>query len=296
MIDIPLKKAGGFELPVLGLGTWLMGGRYTHDPFNDDARDVAAIKVAIEMGITHIDTAEIYAGGHAEELVGQAIRDFDRSKLFITSKVSGDNLSYDRVMASARESLERLGIDQLDLYLIHWPNSGFEIKETMRAMDDLVLQGLIMHIGVSNFNAQEMVEAQAALRQAQGKPGGLRIVNNQINYSLPARGHEQAGTLDFAAKNNILITAYRPLAKGEFSHTEEKILKKLAEKYQKTPLQIALNWVINKPNIVALVKTSNIDHLKEDLGALGWELEREDEKYLDDNFPKGPTMGVGVEP
>lgn len=286
MVKIPQKKSGDFSLPVLGLGTWAMGGRYARNPFNDDERDIRGIKAAIEAGITHIDTAEIYAGGHAEELVREAIAGLDRTKLFLTSKVSGDNLSYDRVIESAKESLKRLGSRQLDLYLIHWPNVPLPLKDTMRAMGYLLENELTRYIGVSNFSPKELEEAQSH--------GRYKIVNNQIHYSLAARGHEQAGTLEYCRKHQILVTAYRPLERG--SLTSNPLVKKLAEKYGKPGNAIALNWVINKPGVVAIFKTSNPEHLRENLEALAWRLDPEDEKNLDQNFPRGETMGVGVEP
>lgn len=273
-------------MPTLGLGTWQMGGRYERDFANDDARDAAAIKHAIEMGITHIDTAEIYAAGHCEELVRQAIQILDRNRLFFTTKVSGDNLGYDQVIKAAQGSLARLGIKQIDLYLIHWPNYSFSLQETMRAMDFLLENEMTRYIGVSNFVPQEVQEAQSYTK--------YRIVDNQIHYSLEARGHEEAGTLKYCEQNKILVTAYRPLQKGELA--KSPILQDLGKKYGKSPLAVALTWVLNKPNVVALVKTSNPNHLQENLTALGFRLEPEDEKYLDENFPRGKTMGVGVEP
>ncbi len=285
-ITIPMKQAGGFALPVLGLGTWAMGGRYARNPFNHDQRDIAGIKAALVAGITHIDSAEIYAGGHAEELAGKAIQSFDRQKLFITSKVSGDNLSYDRVIESAKESLKRLQLRQIDLYLIHWSNPHFPVDETMRAMDYLLENEMVRNIGVSNFGPTEIEEARSLTK--------YKIVNNQVHYSLAARGHEQAGTLEYCRKHGILVTAYRPLERGSLA--ANSLLQKLSEKYKQTANVVALNWVIGKPNVVAIFKTSNPKHLEENLEALGWRLDAEDEKELDENFPAGETMGVGVEP
>ncbi len=255
------------------------------DPDNDDERDIAAIRAAFDAGITHIDTAEIYAAGHTEELVGEAIADLPREKLFITSKVATYHLRYDQVLAAAEGSLKRLGLKYLDLYLIHGPDPEVPLKETMRAMAKLREQGLIRNIGVSNFIPELIAEAQ--------KFCSYRIVNNQINYSLEARGHDEVGTLEYCAKNQILVMAYRPLAKGVFSVEGQQMLQKLGQKYQKPPLAVALNWVLGKPNVVALVKTSNPQHLRENLVALGWRLDSEDEQALDERFPAGETMGVG---
>src|SRR4030042_6492221 len=154
------KLKSGFELPVFGFGTWAVGGRETRDPRNDDKADVHAIKTAIELGITHIDTAEMYAAGHAEELVGEAIKSFDRSKLMIVSKVLPEHLRYDDLINSAMKSLKRLKTDYIDIYLIHSPNPSIDIRETMDAMDHLVEKGYTRNIGVSNFNVEEFIEAQ----------------------------------------------------------------------------------------------------------------------------------------
>ena len=280
--DIPKKRAGDFELPVLGFGTWEMSGRFERDPQNDDERDIKIIQTAIKLGITHIDTAEIYAGGYTETLISKAIQKIDRDKLFITTKVSWEHLKYDEVIRAAKGSLKRLEIDKIDLYLIHGPDSNVSLKETMRAMDYLLENEITRYIGVSNFDVPLIEEAQSHTK--------YKIVNNQIHYNLLARTYEENNTLEYCHKNNILVTAYRPIEKGEILESENEILDRLTKKYNKTKVQIAINWLINKPNIVTLIKTSNADHLKENLGALGWQLESEDEKDLDQNFPHGETL------
>ena len=134
-VTIPIKTlADGFQIPALGLGTWGMGGEYERDEKND-ATDIKIIKQAISLGMTNIDTAEKYAAGHAEELVGTAIKGADRKKLFIVSKVWEENLHYDDVMEAADKSLKRLGTDYIDLYLVHMRNFDIPLKETMKAMD-----------------------------------------------------------------------------------------------------------------------------------------------------------------
>jgi diketogulonate reductase-like aldo/keto reductase len=150
----------GFSLPVFGLGTWMIGGSFTHDPNNDDARDIRAIQEAVRNGITHIDTAESYAAGYTEELVGKAIKGLDRNSLFLVSKVWDNHLKYDDLINSAKNSLVRLGTHYLDLYLIHKSSHTTPLRETIRALDTLVDDGLIKHIGVSNFTVQRMQEAQ----------------------------------------------------------------------------------------------------------------------------------------
>lgn len=280
---IPLKRVGDFALPVLGIGTYQMGGGLARDWTNDDERDTAALVAAMAAGVTHIDTAEIYAGGHAERLVALAIQRRGLPGLFLTSKVYPTHLRYDDVIRACRGSLERLGIDQLDLYLVHGPNAEVPLAETMRAMDWLVDAALVRFIGVSNFDVPLLQAAQAASRH--------KIVTNQIHFSLVARTYQENGTLEYCRRHGILVTAYRPLGKhGELAIASHAMIDRMARAYGKTPAQIAINWVISQPNVVALVKTSNLDHLREDLGALGWKLEPNDAAELDIHFPRGETI------
>lgn len=282
---IPLKRAGDFALPVLGLGTYQMGGALTRDPTNADERDTAAIVAAMAAGVTHIDTAEIYAGGQAERLVGLAIQGRGRAGLFVTSKVYPTHLRYDDVIRACRGSLERLGIDQLDLYLVHGPNAEVPLAETMRAMDWLVEAALVRFIGVSNFDVPLLQTAQAASKH--------KIVTNQIHFSLVARAYQENGTLEYCRKHGIVVSAYRPVGKhGELTVPGHAMLDRLVRAYGKTPAQIAINWVISQPNVVTLVKTSNLDHMRENLGALGWELQPNDARELDIHFPRWETINV----
>lgn len=283
MISIPTKSAGDFSLPVLGLGTWQMGGRLEVDSSNNDERDVQGIIHAVKQGITHIDTAEKYAAGHTEEIVAQALKQVDREQIFLTSKVGSEKLQYDDLIRSCHESLQRLQTKYLDLFLIHgYSKTGIPLSNSMKAMDFLLENELVKNIGVCNFHIPYLQEAMAATK--------YKIVNNQIHYSLVARGYEENGTLEFCAKNNILVTAYRPTAKGELAQKGNVLLDELSLKYNKTPVQIAINWVMNKPNVVTIVKTSDLHHLEEDLGALGWRLEKVDEERLDKDFERGETI------
>ena len=146
-MTIPIKQLkNGYEMPVFGFGTWQIGGDTRRNPVNDDLGQTAALVRAIEAGVTHIDTAERYAAGHAEEIVAEAIKNFDRTKLFIVSKVWPDHLKYKDVLKSAMASLKRLKADYLDIYLIHMPNHAIPITETMKAMDKLKSEGLLKNI------------------------------------------------------------------------------------------------------------------------------------------------------
>lgn len=272
------------KIPVLGLGTWSMGGGMMSDT-TYDKENIYAIKTAVELGITHIDTAEMYGDGHAEELVGEAIKDFNRETLFITTKVLPENLRYDDVIASAKKSLKRLKTEYIDLYLIHIPNPQIPIQETMKAFNFLYKEGLIRFIGVSNFSVEQIKEAQ------ESSPN--KIVANQIEYSLLVRneGNEyininnmESKVIPFCQENDIMVIAYRPLARGKLTRPGFKILDELAKKYNKTQSQIAINWLISKKKVITIPKSSKIEHLKENLGALGWKLTSEDMHKLDKEF------------
>jgi diketogulonate reductase-like aldo/keto reductase len=272
----------GVNLPVLGFGTLRIGGTIVADQ-RYDRENVLAIKTAIRFGMTHIDTAEGYGNGHAEELIGTAIQDFDRKELFITTKVKPQHLRYRHVISAARRSLERLGTDYIDLYLIHAPNPYIPIKETMEAMDHLIENSLVRFIGVSNFSVEQLKEAQEVAKS--------EIVANQIEYNLLIRNSGQLTTnmeseiIPYCQENGIMIIAYRPLAKGILAKPGIKMLDDIAKKYDKTPAQVAINWLISKPHTVAITKASEIKHIQENLGAIGWRLSREDIHKLDVEFP-----------
>lgn len=282
------KLTDNITVPVIGLGTWRLGGNVEADT-TQDKEHISAIKAAIRLGITLIDTAESYAHGHAEELIGKAINGFDRKSLFITSKVSPEHLKYDNLITSAKESLRRLNTDYIDLYLIHTPNQDIPIQETMEAMDTLVEQKLIRCMGVSNFSVEQIKEAQKYTRN--------KIVANQIEYSLLARDkgrvtdNMESEIIPYCQENNILIMAWRPLAKGELARPGFKLMDELAQKYNKTQAQIALNWLISKKGIVAITKSSQTSHLEENLEAMGWRLKQEDVDRLDmERFYKDKTI------
>lgn len=276
MQPIPTKTlTNGFSLPVYGLGTWQMGGRGEPDHTHDE-QEITAIKQALNLGITHIDTAEMYGAGHSEELVGAAITDYDRAKLFITSKVSAHNQRYDDLLQSCAASLKQLNTNYLDLYLLHrYPEPGIPIAETMRAINQLMSEGKIKHIGVCNFTVPMLEE----IKKHTPHP----IVCNQVHYSLRCREIVDKGILEYCQANDIMIVAWGPLEKALLQ--QGGLLETIAGKYNKTPYQVALNWLISQPGVVTISKTSQLKHLEENLGALGWQLSKEDITNLTDNFP-----------
>lgn len=258
------------KIPVLGLGTWRMGGQLWPD-FSQDKKYIDAIRYAIQKGITHIDTAEIYGRGHAEELVSSAIHDHDRKKLFITTKVFSHHLSHDKVLKACDGSLKRLKVNYVDLYLIHWPNPLASMKNVMAAFDKLVKVGKVRHIGVSNFSVRQLQNAQKYTKN--------KVVTNQVHYSLLHRNPEKE-LLAYCQQNDIILTAYSPLAEGHLAQSEFETLKKVALKYKKTPVQIALRWLLEKQNVITIPKASSKEHIDELLGSLSWKLKKEDQEYL----------------
>lgn len=283
---IPTKRLqNGFEMPVYGLGTWQMGGRKEIDPNNNDEADINAIRAAIDEGVIHIDTAENYAAGHSEELVAEAIKEYRRSKLLIVSKVGTPLLSYDDVIKSCKNSLHRLKTDYLDVFLIHKPSTVIPIEETISAFDELKKQGLIREIGISNASKETLAKAQNLTKN--------KIVCNQVHYNLQVRLPETTELLDYCQKNDVLLVAYRPIEKAALLHTKNKLLDELSTKYHKSYSQIAINWLISQPMVVTLSKTTKLDHLHENLGALGWSMEHEDVERIRNEYTEIVESSVG---
>jgi diketogulonate reductase-like aldo/keto reductase len=275
---IPVKQLkNGCTIPVLGLGTWLMGGNKVRNPENDDNADIIGIKTALEMGITHIDTAENYAEGHAEELVGLATAGFERKNLFLASKVDPSHLHTDDLLKALQQSLERLHTDYLDLYMIHAPNDTVPLAESINALNTAADKKLVRHIGVSNFTAERLKGAQ--------KYTSHPIVVNQVYYNVKTREPETDGLLSYCQQNDIFLEAYRPLNKGALETKSISLLAQLAEKYKKTTTQIALNWLTSQTNIIILVKMTKPNHIQENIGATGWEMSSDDIELARAQFP-----------
>jgi len=260
----------GDKIPLLGLGTWAVGGRFSLD-HSWDAETIAAIRTAVELGYTHIDTAEMYADGHTEHLVGRAIKDFRREQVFVTTKVSAQNLGYGGVLRALAGSLERLDMDFVDLYLIHWPNRRIPLEETFKALNELVASGQVRHLGVSNFDLNELQHAQAL--------SGTPIITNQVPYSLSKRQVVKNGMLAYCQKKDILLTAYTPLKGGVL---EAPAVRAIAEQHGAAPAQVALSWLIRQRNVIAIPKSTDEKHLRENLGALDLQLSLDELEQLDD--------------
>jgi diketogulonate reductase-like aldo/keto reductase len=258
---IPIMKyetIHSLQIPKIGFGTWTIGGEGSAD-LAQDARSLAALRSALDLGYTHFDTAEYYAAGHSEELLGQAVRasGLTREALFITSKVSPEHLQYEAVLHSCENSLRRLGMDYLDLYLIHWPKVGMKLPETFRALNKLVVDGKVRHLGVSNFNLKLLKESLALSETP--------LLTNQVSYSLPDRTSVENGVLAYCQENNLLLTAYSPV-KRRFIQGN-KPLRALAKEKGVTPQQIALAWLVQQPRVITIPMSFNPQHQAENLAA-----------------------------
>ena len=263
-MDLRELGATGVMVPEVGLGTWEYRG------------GVAPLRRGIELGATLIDTAEIYG---TEGVVGEAVRGL-RDRVFLATKVSGDHLKYDRVLRAAGASLKRLGVDVIDLYQVHWPDSSIPIRDTMRAMGELVDAGKVRFIGVSNFSVAELEAAQASL-------ANQRIVANQVEYNLLDRRIER--DLPYYQRERITVIAYSPLARGALLSSRRTpaldLLRAVAAEAGKTPAQVALNWCLSHPGVITIPKTDHVDRVDELCAASGWRLTDAQLAALDRAFP-----------
>jgi diketogulonate reductase-like aldo/keto reductase len=246
------------QIPKIGFGTWGIGGGGTPDP-SRDSESLAALRSALELGYTHFDTAESYAGGHSEELLGRAVREHGapREGLFIASKVSPEHLTYNAVLRSCENSLRRLNMDYLDLYLIHWPRRGMKLEDAFRALNQLVREGKVKHLGVSNFELK-LLQQSAALSETP-------LLTDQVSYSVPDRTYQKNGVLEFCQRNDILLTAYTPLKRRNIKSNQT--LQAIARERGATPQQIALAWLTTQPRVIAIPMSSNPQHQAENLQA-----------------------------
>jgi len=251
----------GEKVPTIGLGTWSMRGETCY----------RATLNALKLGYRHIDTAEMY-GNEAE--VGRALADssLDLAQIFLVTKVSASNHSQAGVLRAAEDSLQRLGLDRIDLYLLHWPNERIPIEETMAGMNELVEQGKVRKIGVSNFSVRQLEQAQAA--------SPVKIFTNQIEYFL---GKPQEAMLRYCQQNDVLLTAYSPLDRGRLG--KESALEGIAASHAATPAQVALRWLIQQDHVVAIPKSAHPDRQRENLEALDFDLSAEEMERLESIHP-----------
>jgi diketogulonate reductase-like aldo/keto reductase len=262
-VDYKELASTGVRLPEIGLGTWQYRG------------SLEPLRLGVRLGATLIDTAEAY---YTEGYVADAVKG-NREQVFIATKVSGDHLRHDQLLKAAEGSLKKLGTDYIDLYQVHWPDPSVPIQETMRAMEELVDMGKVRYIGVSNFSVEDLQEAQAAMTRH-------RIVSNQVPYSLLHREIEES-VLPYCAENDVTVIAYSPLELGALTARPARghrpvtdALHQVAEETGKSMSQVALNWCICQPNVVAIPRSSRAEHVEENCGASGWRLSAEQVETL----------------
>lgn len=240
----------GADVPALGLGTWRLTGR---DCFR-------AVSTALELGYRHVDTARNYGN---EQAVGEAIAasDVDRDDVFLVTKVPGRDAGYDDAMRAARESVRRLGVDRVDLLLLHSPNPIVPVEETMHALAACREQGLARHVGVSNFSTRQLREA------TRKSPVPLFADQVQLHPYLP-----KPDLREFCRRHDVLLTAYSPLGHGGV--VDDDTLRKVGARYGKTPAQVALRWAIQHDNVAAIPKASTRPHLAENIDVFDFSLTR----------------------
>jgi diketogulonate reductase-like aldo/keto reductase len=256
------------KLPKLGQGTWAMGDRPARR-----REEIAALREGIELGMTLIDTAEMYGDGRAESLVGEAIRGI-RDEVFLVSKVLPSNASRKGVARSCEASLGRLRTDVIDLYLLHWSGS-YPLEETLHGFEDLLAAGKIRRWGVSNLELSEM-------RQLAALPGGKACATNQVLYNLMRRGIE-FDLLPWCRRRRMPVMAYSPVEQGRL--VGNQALKRIADRLGATPAQVALAWVLRKDGVVAIPKAGTAAHVRENRKALDLRLGVQDLAELDRAFP-----------
>ena len=254
-------------MPRLGQGTWRMG-----ESARSRAEEVAALKLGLNLGMTLIDTAEMYGDGEAERIVAEAIEG-RRDQVFIVSKVLPQNASRAGTIAACERSLKRLNTDRLDLYLLHW-RARYPLKETLAGFQALLRDGSIKAWGVSNFDADDMEELGAL-------PGGA-VATNQVLYNLARRGIE-ADLIPWCRARGIPIMAYSPVEQGRI--LRDRTLARVAARHGATPAQVALAWLLRREDMMVIPKATNVAHVRENRAALDLALTQADLAELDGAFP-----------
>ncbi len=275
MVTLP----GGERVPALGQGTWHMG-----EDRRRAAEEAASVRLGIELGMTLIDTAEMYGAGGAEEMVARAAEGV-RDDLFIVSKVYPHNASRAGVIAACERSLKRLRTDRIDLYLLHWRGS-IPLAETIEGFERLKREGKIRYHGVSNFDRADMAQ-WVALR------GGESVAADQVLYNLTSRGPEW-DLLPWCRERGVAIMAYTPL--GQASMLLHQTLAEIARRRRATPAQIALAWLLRQDGTIVIPKAARPEHVRENCGALDIALTEDDLEALDRAFPppkRRSALGMG---
>ena len=262
-----ISLPSGETVPALGQGTWKMG-----EVERKRSDEIRALQAGIDLGMTLIDTAEMYADGVAEEVTGEAIRG-RRDGLFIVSKVLPSHASHEQTVRAAERSLKRLGTDRIDLYLLHW-RGGYGLDDTISGFETLQKAGKIRNWGVSNFDVDDMKELIDL--------GGKAVATNQVLYNLTRRGIEY-DLLPWQAQRNIPTMAYSPIEQGRLANNRE--LTAIAQRHGKTPAQIALAFTLTRADVISIPKAGTVAHVQENRAAADIVLTPEDLAALDAAFP-----------
>ncbi len=252
------EEIDGLKISKIGLGTWKIGGESFANP-SQDARGLAALRSAIDLGYTHFDMAEMYGAGHTEELVGRALRESGkpRESFIVTTKVKPENLRYNSVLKSCEGSLRRLKLDYIDLFLVHWPSAGMRLADTFRALNQLVRDGKVRHLGVSNFDLR-LLKASEELSETP-------LLTDQVPYSHSDRTYARNGVLSYCQQRGILLTAYSPMDQGNFK--PDRALISVAAAHSATAHQIALAWLVAQPRVITIPASQEPAHQKQNLQA-----------------------------
>jgi diketogulonate reductase-like aldo/keto reductase len=262
-------RIGGVPVPVVGQGTWQLGDRPQRRK-----DEVATLQLGIDLGLTLIDTAEMYGDGASEELVAEAVAG-RRDRVFIVTKVlPGNATSRKRIVAACERSLKRLRTDHIDLYLLHW-RSGEDLPAVVETFGELVTAGKIRHWGVSNFDVDDLDELARL-------PGGAAVASNQVLYNVSRRGIE-FDLLPAARTRGLNVMAYTPIEPSRL--LRNATLRGIAARHDATPLQIALAWVIRADGVVAIPRTGSPEHVRENAAAIDIELSARDIEEIDRAYP-----------
>ena len=264
----PLKAS----VPPIGQGTWQLE-RYHREEV------VRALRRGLDLGLTHVDTAEMYGDGAVEEMVGEAIEG-RRDEVFLVSKVLPSNASRRGTVTACERSLRRLRTDRLDCYLLHWPSGEHPLEDTIAAFEDLQRKGAIRSYGVSNFD-------EDLLRKAVETAGPRKIASNQVLYHLEER-HADAGLIPLCEELGIAFVGYSPFGSGSFPSPQSrggKVLAEVAKAHGATPRQVALAFLTRRPSLFSIPRSSRADHTEENAGALKLKLSEEELSRIDAAFP-----------
>ena len=260
------RLPNGEMVPALGLGTWHMGDRG-----GDPVAEADALRLGIDLGMTLIDTAEMYANGKSERVVAEAIKG-RRDEVFLVSKILPHNASRKGTFEACDRSLQRMGVEVIDLYLLHWPGR-YPLEDTIECFEELVAEGKIRYWGLSNFDTDEMAEVEAI---------SPNCATNQILYNLSRRGPE-FDLMPWCAARSMPMMAYSPLDQGRLNG--HPTLMQIARKHEVSALQIALAWLLRQEGVISIPKAATQSHVRENAAALEIELDGNDLALLDGAFP-----------